>query len=80
VEIDHQKLESDGADPRWFREPTRREYWIGASLFCGFGVFFILLFLVQEGWWFRWVILGLGVVSLVRGLSHLRRALQPEAR
>ena len=53
-----------------FRAPTRREHWIAAMLFLGFGVFFILLFFVLAGWWFRWVIIVLGIVSILRGLSH----------
>ena len=38
--------------------------------YIAFGVFFILLFLVERGWAFRWVILGLGVISIWRGLWH----------
>ena len=60
----------DDADPDWFREPTPREHRIAAALFIGFGVFFVLLFLVQSGWWFRWVILGLGVISTIHGARH----------
>lgn len=48
----------------WFREPSPRERRIGAGLFLGFGIFFGALAWVQRGWWFAWVILGLGVVSL----------------
>jgi hypothetical protein len=48
----------------WFREPTRRERRIGAGLFLGFGVFFFGLAWVQRGWWFAWVILGLGGISI----------------
>ena len=58
------------ADPDWFREPTPREHRIAAALFIGFGVFFALLFFVQAGWWFRWVILALGVISIVHGTRH----------
>jgi len=58
------------ADEQWFREPTRREHLIAAGLFVGFGIFFVLLFLLQRGWWFRWCILGLGVISIVHGLRH----------
>jgi hypothetical protein len=56
--------------PEWFREPTPREHRIAAALFIGFGVFFVLLFSVQGGWWFRWVILGLGVISIIHGARH----------
>jgi hypothetical protein len=63
------------SDPRWFREPTRREHAIAAGLFIGFGGFFTLLFLLQSGWWFRWVILGLAVFSIMRGLRHLIRSI-----
>jgi fatty acid desaturase len=60
----------DHADPDWFRQPTPREHRIAAALFIGFGIFFALLFLVQAGWWFRWIILGLGVISTVHGIRH----------
>ena len=59
------------ADERWFREPTAREHRIAAGLFVGFGVFFVLLYFVQSGWWFRWVVLGLGVISILHGARHL---------
>ena len=58
------------ADPDWFREPTPREHRIAAALFVGFGIFFVLLFCVQSGWWFRWVILTLGVFSTIHGVRH----------
>lgn len=60
----------ESPDSPWFRRPTRREHWIAAGLFIGFGVFFLLLFIVQAGFWFRWVVLGLGVISIVHGLRH----------
>ena len=47
------------SDPDWFRAPTTRERRIAAALFIGFGLFFIALFVVLSGWWFRWVILAL---------------------
>lgn len=62
---------SDAAHPDWFREPTRRELKIGAALFTGFGAFFVLMFFVEKDWGFRWVLLTLGVVSIVRGCWHL---------
>lgn len=62
------------ADPRWFREPSRREHWIAFALFLGFGVFFVLLFWVTAGWWFRWVTLALGLYSVVHALGHARHA------
>jgi hypothetical protein len=55
-----------------FREPTPREHRIAAALFVGFGIFFILLFKVLLGWWFRWVILSLGFISILHGLNHAR--------
>jgi hypothetical protein len=58
------------ADPDWFREPTRREHQMGGFLFLGFGAFFFLLFPVLAGWWFRWVMLMLGVWSAGRGVWH----------
>jgi hypothetical protein len=61
-------------DPRWFREPTRREHWIAAGLFVGFGAFFAALFFILAGWWFRWIMLGLGVFSIARGVAHLIEA------
>jgi hypothetical protein len=64
------ELPREAAHPDWFRPPTPREHKIGAALFIAFGVFFVLLFLVERGWGFRWVILGLGVISIWRGLWH----------
>jgi hypothetical protein len=55
-----------------FRAPTAREHRIAAGLFIGFGLFFVALFFVLSGWWFRWVILGLGGYSILEGLKHLR--------
>ena len=66
--------DGDAAAPDWFRPPSRRERWMAAGLFVGFGVFFVLLFFVTAGWWFRWVTLGLGLYSVVSGLGHLRHA------
>jgi hypothetical protein len=65
------------ADPDWFRPPTRREHAIGAALFVGFGIFFVLLFVLLRGWWFRWVVLTLGVYSIIRGLRHLLGVVEP---
>ena len=56
--------------PEVFRGPTAREHRIAAALFVGFAVFFLLLHVVLSGWWFRWVILGLAVWSLLYGLRH----------
>jgi hypothetical protein len=70
-------VESVVADPvpaEWFREPTRREHRIAAGLFIGFAGFFAMLFVVLDGWWFRWVILALGAWSLVYALGHARDA------
>ena len=65
---------TEAADPAWFRGPSRREHWLAAGLFVAFGVFFVLLFVVTAGWWFRWVTLGLGVYSVLHGLGHARDA------
>ncbi|HYO09055.1 MAG TPA: hypothetical protein VER17_08785 [Tepidisphaeraceae bacterium] len=59
------------SDPDWFREPTAREHRIAGWLFLGFGVFFLMLFVVLWGWWFRWVIGGLGIYSFGHGVRHL---------
>jgi hypothetical protein len=59
-------------DTDWFREPTRREHGIAAGLFVFFGLFFLALFVVVAGWWFRWVIAGLGVYSILHGAGHAR--------
>ena len=58
----------------WFRPPTRRERVIAAALFFGFGVFFFLLSVIWRGLWFRWIVIGLGVWSVVYALGHLRQA------
>ena len=68
----------DAADPDWFREPTPREHWIAAGLFIGFGLFFVALFFVQRGWWFRWIVLGLGVYSILLGARHVAAARRRE--
>jgi hypothetical protein len=72
--IAEQEVPLEQSDSDWFREPTAREHRIAAALFGGFGVFFVLLFLVESGWWFRWVILVLGVFSTIRGVRHALRA------
>jgi hypothetical protein len=59
-------------ETEWFREPTRREHGIAAGLFIFFGIFFLALFVVTHGWWFRWVIAGLGVYSILHGAGHAR--------
>jgi fatty acid desaturase len=58
-------------NPDWFRAPTMRERRIAAALFAGFGLFFIALFFVLSGWWFRWVILVLAGYSILAGVRHL---------
>jgi hypothetical protein len=75
AEKSHESSE-DAAHPDWFREPTVRELRLGAGLFTGFGVFFVLMFFVEKDWGFRWVLLTLGVVSIVRGLWHLGGAIR----
>ena len=62
------------AHPELFRGPTPREHRIAAGLFVAFGVFFVMLYVVLAGWWFRWVILGLAVWSVVVGVQHWRDA------
>ena len=64
----------DAADPDWFREPNAKEHWIAARLFIGFGLFFAALFFVQRGWWFRWIVLALGIYSILLGVRHARSA------
>jgi hypothetical protein len=59
------------AEPTWFRAPTRREHAIAAGLFFGFGISLALLFIVLGGWWFRWVILAMAAISIVRALQHV---------
>jgi fatty acid desaturase len=61
---------------QWFREPSRREHWIAGALFVGFGIFFLLLFAVQRGWWFAWVVMGLGIISILHGLRHMLDAMR----
>ena len=70
------RAQREAADPQWFREPSRREHWLAAGLFIAFGAFFVLLFVVTAGWWFRWVTLGLGVYSVIYGLGHARDAVR----
>ena len=65
-----------GAGADWFRPPTRREHRIAAFLFVGFGLFFVALFLVTAGFWFRWVVLALGVYSVLHGVRHARASLK----
>jgi hypothetical protein len=60
------------SDPNWFRAPNPRERRIASALFIGFGLFFVALFVVLSGWWFRWVILVLAGYSILQGLRHLR--------
>lgn len=59
-------------EPDWFRQPTLREHGIAAGLFMFFGIFFLALFVVVDGWWFRWVIAALGVYSILHGAGHAR--------
>ena len=62
------------AHPDVFRGPTPREHRIAAGLFVAFGVFFVMLYVVLAGWWFRWVILARAVWSVVVGVQHWRDA------
>jgi hypothetical protein len=68
--VNEEKPDPELSDPEWFREPSSREHKIAAGLFGGFGIFFILLFLAERGWGFRWVILGLAVISIWKALWH----------
>ena len=72
--VDENDSANEAANPEWFREPTRREHRIAAGVFVGTGVFWIILFFVLAGWWFRWVIIVLGVYSILHGLRHARDA------
>ena len=65
------------AHPEVFRGPTPREHRIAAGLFVGFGVFFVLLFFVLSGWWFRWIILMLAAYSIWDGVRHWFDARRP---
>jgi hypothetical protein len=58
------------AHPEMFRGPTPAEHRFAAKLFIGFGIGFVLLFVVLGGWWFRWVMLGIGVYSCMDGIRH----------
>ena len=49
--------------PRSSASRRRASIRIAAALFVGFAIFFVLLYVVLSGWWFRWVILVLGVWS-----------------
>ena len=71
---EQREKDDPAADETWFREPSAREHRIAAALFIGFGLFFLLLFFVLIGWWFRWVILGLAVYSEIYGFRHARDA------
>jgi hypothetical protein len=72
MEAPREEMTDDSTE--WFREPTRREHWIAAALFTGFGVFFVALFVVLEGWWFRWIVLVLGLYSIAHAIGHARDA------
>jgi hypothetical protein len=72
--MDDAEQRSELAHPEVFRGPTPREHRIASGLFVGFGVFFVMLYVVLSGWWFRWVILGLAVWSIVIGVRHWRDA------
>jgi fatty acid desaturase len=66
------RQDEEMGDPNWFRAPSPRERRIAAALFVGFGLFFVALFFVLSGWWFRWVILVLAGYSILEGIRHLR--------
>jgi hypothetical protein len=72
----HNNTPTPDSEQAWFRSPTPREHRIAAALFMGFGLFFVLLFFVEPGWPFRWVILALGLFSIFHGLRHLADALR----
>jgi hypothetical protein len=69
-EVEVSDVPQHQADPQWFRAPTRREHLLAAGLFVAFGAFFVMLFFVNRGWWFRWVILMLGGISIWHGVRH----------
>ena len=64
--------ESGYSDPNWFRVANARERRIAAALFIGFGLFFVALFVVWSGSWFRWVLLVLGGYSILSAMRFLR--------
>ena len=66
----------EGGDATWFRQPTRREQWIGFWLFLGFAIFFGVFFRFYSGAGYRWILLGLAVLSLGRALRHGFKALR----
>ena len=68
------------SDPTWFREPTPREHAIGAALVAGFALFFLTLAWMYSGWWLRWVMLIVGMLSLGRAARHAWRSLRGSAR
>jgi hypothetical protein len=68
-------LPQEQGDPACFRPPTRREHAIGAAVFLGFGLFFVVWFIIEAGNRIRWVILTLVVISMYRGLRHTWAAL-----
>ena len=68
---------NEQAHPEWFRDVTPREHWMAAALFLGFGLFFVALFYLTAGFWFRWVTLGLGVYSILHASRHVRDARRP---
>jgi len=70
--------EEHAEESEWFREPSKRERRIAAGLFVGFGIFFCALAWVQRGWWFAWVILGLGGISLWAAARHAKAGFTAE--
>lgn len=80
MDAPEEQTRQDGGPPdaEWFRPPTRREHRIAAALFVGFGLFFVVLFVVTEGFWFRWVVLALGGYSILHGIRHGRSSLKSE--
>jgi hypothetical protein len=73
----HDQPQSEIAHPEVFRGPTPREHRIAGGLFVGFAVFFVLLFIVLAGWWFRWVFLALAGYSFLDGVRHWFDARRP---
>ena len=62
---------ADTAHPDWFREPNARELLVGIGLFLGFGIFFILSFILGKDWGFRWLFLIFGIISTVRSMWYV---------
>lgn len=72
--MDPSEPQHELAHPDGFREPTAREHRVGAAIFLGFSIFFVLFFVFSRGWWFRWVLMGLAMYSFLYALRQWRDA------